>query len=322
MPTSHSSTPASGDDQSVLVIGEALVDLVVGFGKGEQDAEAVPGGSPANVALALGRLGIPVELVTWVGKDDYGKQITAHLQESKVTVGEASQQAVATPRATAWLNQEGAATYSFDIEWQPASPIPVPTSVAVVHTGSIASVLAPGAQTVIEALREAQPQSLITFDPNARPQIMGSVQQARETVEQIVALSDVIKVSDEDLEWFYPHLTIDEVVQKWTGEFGVELVVLTRGSQGPLATTRSGATASVVPAEVTVIDTVGAGDTFMGGLIDALWRRGVRGPLGREALAQLSQEQLEQVLQEASLVADIVVQRRGANPPWASELGR
>ena len=312
---------ATGTD-SVLVMGEALVDLVIRAGSDSSNVTAVPGGSPANVALALSRLGVDVDLVAWFGRDDYGTMIAEHLAASNVRIVPGSDQAAFTPTAQAHLDASGAATYTFNLEWAPLSPIAVPETAKIAHTGSIGAVLQPGASTVLDAFKRAHVQALTTYDPNARPTLMGEVSQARAIVEDFVREADVVKVSDEDLEWLYEGADPVASAQTWTDEFGVTLLVITRGKQGPIAWTPTSSKVEFTPAKVKVVDTVGAGDTFMGGLIDTLWRRGFRGAHAASQLALIGDDVLREILSDASEVADIVVQRRGANPPWASELGR
>lgn len=308
--------------RSALVMGEALVDLVIDPRQNSSEPVAVPGGSPANVAIAISRLGIPVDLVAWFGKDLYGDMMRGHLEESNVNVASGTDLAPFTPTAEAHLDQNGAATYTFNLEWDPPAPIDIPDSAAVVHTGSIGAVLQPGTDAVLEAFIRAREQALTTYDPNARPSLMGDVDVARPIIESFVSNSDVVKVSDEDLGWLYPGTPAVDAARAWTERFQVPLVVVTRGKEGPIAWTSSGVEVSVIPAEVKVIDTVGAGDTFMGGLIDALWRRDLVGRGAGEAISLLSEEQLAEIIEDASRMADIVVQRRGANPPWAHEIGR
>ena len=313
--------PTTPDEPFVLVIGEALMDLVVQHGGTIDEVAAVPGGSPANVALALGRLGVPVELVTWVGTDTFGTTITTHLSESGVVVREPSIAAEKTSTAIAKLDERGAATYVFDVEWAPA-PLEGFKDIQILHTGSIAAVLEPGSQAILDAIDATQGQVLVTYDPNARPQLMGSPAEAAPPIEAVVSRADVVKASDEDLEWLYPGKTAEQAALDWIERFDLPLLVVTRGKQGPMAFLGSDLRSSVAPAPVKVVDTVGAGDTFMGGLIDALWRRGIRGAEGREKLRALTGHDLRRILQEAAKLADIVVQRQGANPPWAHELGR
>ncbi len=307
---------------SVLVIGEALMDLVIHSGHDLKDAEAVPGGSPANVALALGRLGLSVDLVTWIGLDQFGHQIREHLEDSHVRIDGASAGAARTSTAEAYLDEQGAASYIFKLEWAPRAPIAVPETALVAHTGSIGSVIQPGSTAVLDAFKRARETALTTYDPNARPSLMGSREEARATIEAFVAQSDVVKVSDEDLEWLFPQQDPLDSAKQWMERFSPALLVVTRGGEGPVAWTSQGAKAELMPESVSVVDTVGAGDTFMGGLIDALWRRDLVGRDAAQAVRDLSDEQLLSILSDASELASIVVQRRGANPPWAVELGR
>ncbi len=308
--------------RSVLVMGEALVDLVIDPRQNTSEPVAVPGGSPANVAIAMSRLGLRVDLVAWFGKDLYGDMMRGHLEQSNVNIAPGTDLAPFTPTAEAHLDQNGAATYTFNLEWDPPAPINIPASAAVVHTGSIGAVLQPGTEAVLDAFIRARGQALTTYDPNARPSLMGDVEVARPIIESFAANSDVVKVSDEDLAWLYPGVSPIDAARAWTERFQVPLVVVTRGKEGPIAWTSSGVEVSVTPAKVKVVDTVGAGDTFMGGLIEALWRRGLVGSGAGEAIALLSEDQLREIVEDASRMADIVVQRRGANPPWAHEIGR
>ena len=157
------------------------------------------------------------------------------------------------------------------------------------------------------------------FDPNARPSIMGEPAQTLASIERFIALADVVKVSDEDIEWLTGGAPVDEVVDRWLG-MGPSLVVVTRGKHGSDVTTASGLRVTKTPGDVAVVDTVGAGDSFMGGMIDALWGMGLRGAGAREALRALPEEQVRAVIDRASAVSDVTVSRKGANPPWAHEL--
>ena len=307
---------------SVLVMGEALVDLVFDPRTGAVDPVAVPGGSPANVAVTLGRLGIGVDLVAWLADDPYGKALRAHLEASHVNLVPGCDQAPHTSTAQAHLDESGAATYTFEVDWNPPAPIPIPEGTRVAHTGSIGAVMRPGGEAVLDALTRARTAALTTYDPNIRPSLMGAAGEVRPVVERLMGQADVVKASDEDLEWLYPGANPLEAAREFTQRFGVALVVVTRGKDGAVAYTKAGISAKASSKKVEVVDTVGAGDTFMGGLIDALWRRDLVGPAGRGRILGLSKQQLEEILREADALAEIVVQRRGANPPWGKELGR
>lgn len=302
----------------ILAIGEALIDVVMTYEQPDFPVE-IPGGSPANVALTLGRLGRPVALATWIGLDEYGRLIDFHMNDSGVHVTGASRGASHTSTALARLDENGAASYTFDLEWAPAPPITVPPTAQIIEAGSISAIIEPGASAVLDALTRGREYALVCFDPNARPSIMGEPAAALASLERFIALADVVKVSDEDIDWLTGGASIDEVVERWLG-MGPSLVVVTRGKHGSLAVTSSGLRFTKTPSDVKVVDTVGAGDSFMGGMIDAMWGMGLRGADARETLRSLPEEQVRAIIDRASAVSDVTVSRKGANPPWVHEL--
>lgn len=297
-----------------LIVGEALVDVVV---KPDGSSAAHPGGSPANVALGLGRLGRDVELLTALGDDAHGKLVRAHLEKSHVqlTGGTPAQK---TSVATAHLDAQGVATYDFDLTWSLAPDAVTRPAPLVVHTGSIAAVLEPGGAEVEGLLREAREASTITYDPNARPTLMGDPSAALARIETFVELADVVKVSDEDLEWLMPGVDPIDAARQWASA-GTALVVVTRGGECSVAIA-SGAVIEVPSMRVDVVDTVGAGDSYMGGLIDGLWTAGLLGAKRREALASAPAAVVSAVLERCARIAAITVSRAGANPPSSEEL--
>ena len=300
--------------EHALVIGEALVDVVVHT---DGTSEAHPGGSPANVAIGLGRLGRDVELLASLGDDDNGAMVLEHLAASQVALAAGTMGTRATSVATAHLDESGAATYEFDLAWAigpNAAPRPDPL---VVHTGSIAAVLAPGAVDVRRLVDRYRDGATVTYDPNARPSLMGSPADARVAVELMVALADVVKVSDEDLTWLAGD--VDDVARGWL-ELGPSLVVVTRGGDGATAFLSGGRSLTVAAPETEVADTVGAGDSFMGGLIDGLWGAGLLGGDRRDALRGVDDATLTAILERCARIAAITVSRPGANPPGSAEL--
>ena len=315
-------TPAApGPAGTALVIGEALVDVVIHPGAEPVD---IPGGSPANVALGLARLGRDAELDCWIADDARGRAVRSHLVADGVRITPGSDGAERTSTAQATIGEDRAATYVFDLDWNPPYPAPAEPPI-LVHTGSIAAILEPGARTVEQVLRDFRASATVCYDPNARPQLMGSPEKAREIVERLVALSDLVKCSDEDVAWFYgidedDDAALEGVLRGWL-EMGPAIVVVTRGKRGALALTSSGLRLEV-PADPSVIvaDTVAAGDSFMGGLEDGLWSEGLVGAQQREALRAIDAAALERVVRHASRIADITVSRAGANPPTRAEL--
>ena len=279
-----------------------------------------PGGSPANVALGLGRLGRRVDLLTWLGQDADGDLVRRHLRGSGVNVLQGNRSAARTPVATAHLDASGTASYEFDLEWDlPESWDEEPGNPLVVHTGSIATVLQPGGAAVAAIVARSRATSTITYDPNLRPVLMGSPAHALPVVDALVRVADVVKVSDEDLAWLHPGVAPAEIAEEWSRS-GPSLVVVTHGGEGAFASTSAGARISVAAPKVQVADTVGAGDSFMGGLIDGLWSAGLLGADRRQALADVDTATVEGVLERCARIAAITVSRAGANPPRSAEL--
>lgn len=295
----------------VLVVGEALVDLVQ---RVDGSVDEAPGGSPANVALTLGRLGRHPQLLTSLGDDDRGRIVRAWLEESGVRVTAAS--AGRTSTATAVLDASGAATYEFDLAWSVDARLAAPAD--VVHVGSIATVIEPGATEVARLVAERRETATISFDPNIRPALIDDAAAARARVEQLVGLADVVKVSAEDLHWLHPERSLEEGAAAWLAA-GPALVVVTLGGAGAFALTASARIALPAP-PTTVVDTVGAGDTFMGALLDGLLEADLIGADRRDALREMPAGVLERILRRSADAAAITVSRPGADPPTLAEL--
>jgi len=301
----------------MFVIGEAFVDLV--GPRGGRTLVAHPGGSPANVALGLGRLGDPVTLMTHLGQDAFGEMISAHLQHSGVRVEGGPGKGSRTSLAVATL-AAGIATYDFRIEWDIGDLEPLPVETRCLHTGSLATVLEPGRADVENLLEREHQRARVTisYDPNVRPALLGSPEEARPGIEHLVTLSDVVKVSDEDLRWLYPDREDEDVAREWLAT-GPALVVVTRGGMGVFAVT-AGLELRRPATPIDLVDTVGAGDSFTSGLLDGLRRADLIGGSRREALAAIDESSLISVLDTASLIAAITCSRPGADPPTRAEL--
>jgi fructokinase len=305
----------------LTVIGEALVDVV----QRSSGVAAHVGGSPLNVAVGLARLDHAVQFVGRFGKDTYGDSIAAHLRSSSVMVPLPPDENP-TSVATALIDDDGAASYTFDLTWElPGLSARLPfmlQGTSLLHTGSIATMLEPGAGEVLAAVEHAHPNATISFDPNCRPSIIKDRDYARAQVERFVALSDVVKASDEDLEWLYPGVDVLESARRWLrlgGSAGPAIVVVTRGAAGPWGVTAAGE-AQVDAPRVNVADTVGAGDSFMAALLSGIVDRGLAGAQNREELHAVPAQVLEGILNHAARAAAITVSRPGANPPTRAEL--
>lgn len=298
----------------VLVVGEALIDVVPDDRGAPRD---FPGGSPANVAITLGRLDRDVRLVTLLGADARGDLVRRWLAASNVTVLDQPTGSGRTSTAAVTLDDSGAASYVFDLDWD-LHAVP-DEECEVLHVGSIATVLDPGADAVLEAVRAHRGRALVSLDPNARPAITPDRTGPVARVEELVALADVVKVSDEDLDWLHPGVDPVDTATRWS-TLGPALVVVTRGGDGAVAVRHDGTRLEVPGVPVTVADTVGAGDTFSGVLIDTLLAHDVRGADGAARLRALSDRDVLGVVTTAAIGAAINVSRPGADPPSRAEL--
>ena len=296
----------------VWVAGEVLIDLIP---DGEADKPIV-GGGPANTAKALAKLGIETQFIDGISTDDYGLMVKNQLVSSGVKLDYVKFSDKPTCIATVSLSDSGSATYDFLIEntatfsftpdWLPEPKSNKPT---LLHIGTLATVIEPGASTLFTWAQSVAKVAPIVFDPNVRPAIMSNRDKYVAQVERWVALSSVVKVSDEDINWLYPSLEIDQVVNNWLIK-GPSLVVVTYGDKG-LAGYRVGEKVSVDAVKVAVADTVGAGDTVGAILVEAIVKDG---------LSSLSGVRLEIMLKRAAKAAAITVSRSGANPPTLKEI--
>ncbi|WP_426513486.1 carbohydrate kinase family protein [Dactylosporangium sp. McL0621] len=283
---------------------------------------AHPGGSPANVAVALGRLGRSTSLLTQVGTDPYGQLLIEHFRDNGVRLAPGS--LLDCPRtsvARTSLSPDGHAEYTFDIAWQAFAPPAVrqvEPDATCLHIGSIAAILEPGSLSIDALINTASRTATITYDPNCRPSLMGDRARVRRRVEGLVTISDIVKVSLDDLAWLYPGQQHSEVAMAWL-ERGARLVVVTLGADGAWGYTRHRAT-RVDAVAVEVIDTVGAGDAFMAGLLYACGEANLLGTDKRAELAAIDDAALIDVLQFASRIAAVTCGRRGADPPTLAEL--
>jgi len=287
-----------------LVIGESLIDIV------ERDEHV--GGSPLNVAVGLARLGRDVDFLTHIGDDPRGRRIAEYVNAAGVHLVSGSQSAVRTAVAQLTVDENGSADYVFDLDWQ-LSATPMVAPPLFVHTGSIAAVQEPGCLAVAALIDTYHVSATITFDPNVRPPLIVDRDLARERIEHLVERSDIVKVSEEDLCWIDPERPPEQIAQTWR-TLGPSVVAVTMADRGAVAVCAAGEVR--VPARpVQVVDTVGAGDAFTVGLIDALWAQGLLGGQRRGELARIDLDALTAALEAASNAAALTVARAGADLP-------
>ena len=301
-------------DRDVLVVGESLVDIVRGA---DGSTVEYAGGSAANVAVALARLGRPVRFATSYADDERGRLVAAHLGAAGVRLASDPGAVTRTSTALATIGADGAAHYEFDLEWR-LNPVAEDEAPLVVHTCSLGAVLAPGADDVHALLTRLREGATISYDVNARPAITGAGPDVVARVERMVAVSDLVKASDEDLDALYPHLDHLAAARALL-ELGPAAVVVTRGGEGATWVGTSGE-AEIASLPVQVADTIGAGDTFGAALVDALWELGRLGAERRHQLRDLPAEEVADVLAHAARAAAVTVSRPGADPPYRHEL--
>ena len=305
----------------ILAVGESIMDVVVRDGA----TQAHPGGSPANIAYGAARLGHPASLLTALGDDEYGQAIAQHLDSAGVALLESSWRSEPTSTATATIGPDGSAHYDFDVRWSIPEGAVVPAA-DLLHTGSIAAFLEPGASAVEALVESSRPRTIITLDPNIRPALVGSHPEASARFERLAALADLVKLSDEDAEWLYPGLSLDDAAQRILA-LGPLCVAVTRGADGALLVSPS-ASVSVPGRRVEVADTIGAGDSFMSALLhviatdldeDADGGAPVEASAWRSTTA-FDERMLARLGDVAVRCAAITCSRPGAAPPTAAEL--
>jgi fructokinase len=296
-----------------LVVGESLVDLI---GAGESwTFEAAPGGSPLNVAVALAAQGRSVRLASELGGDLFGVLVRDHLRRYAVDATDVVVGDEPTSLAFARLDAGGAATYDFRFGWRYAGR-PTLAGVDCLHTGSLGALVEPGATVVRDLVGAARDAGVpISYDPNVRPALIGERTAAVARVEELVGLADLVKVSAEDLAWLHPDRPPEVTAERWRG-LGPDVVVVTRGAEGATAVYDGGRTEVAAP-RVTVVDTVGAGDTFTAGLLAALADAGAVAAGRRLSLTPAT---IETAVRFATAAAAAVCTHRGASPPTPEEI--
>lgn len=269
--------PGAGDTTynfpMIVVTGENVVDLIP-----QPDGALRPalGGGPANIAVAVARLGAPVAMAARLGGDTFGAAFRHRLAESTVDGRYLRDTADPSTLALATIAGDGSARFDFwhhgaaDFGWRDGE-LPVLEAGDLAHIGSLAAFLPPGADAIERWAAGLRPQCTVTFDPNLRP--IGMAQPgALQRLERLVALADVVKVSEDDLRLAHPSVPVEETARRWAAGAGPRLVMLTRGSAGITSFKADGE--QTVPApRVSVVDTIGAGDAAMGAALVCLYQQ-------------------------------------------------
>lgn len=302
-------------DTRVLCLGEALIDVVI---RDDSSVEHV-GGSLLNVAAGVASLSHPASICAWWGKDERGDRLAGWATDSGVEIVPGTDSADKTAVAYAHLDEAGRATYEFDLTWA-VPEIADLDRYGHLHTGSIAATLEPGGSQVVETVRRLREHGTISYDPNIRPALMESPEAVVGRVEELVGLSHLVKASDEDLAWLYPDTPVEDVMRAWS-QAGPSMVVVTRGPWGAYALlSHNRDMLHVDQLTVEVGDTVGAGDSFMAGLISGLIDAGFLGSAeAAERLGCAGWSQVQPSLHRAITTSALTVSRHGAYAPTRDE---
>ncbi len=300
---------------SIWVCGEVLIDLIP-VAPGSSERLPHVGGGPANTAKALARLGRDVYFIDGISTDDYGVAARKELLDDEVKLDLALTSDKPTCLAIVSLDAnnsasyefkiEGTATFDFSLDWLPD---PSRYQPKVLHIGTLVTIIEPSASVLYDWALQVAEFAPIVFDPNIRPSVMGDRDRYEAAVEKWAAISSVIKVSDDDLAWLFPGMSVEEVATRWVRD-GAALVVVTRGSKGLIGFTADGAV-EVPGVKIEVADTVGAGDTVGAIIVEQMVEQGI---------LALTGEILKSVLERAAKAAAITCSRPGANPPYLREL--
>lgn len=307
----------------ILCCGEALIDMIpTPTTTGSDGFVPHAGGAVFNTSIALGRLGVQTGMMTGLSSDMFGQQLAEALKASHVDASHVITSDRPTTLAFVRL-QDGHATYSFYDENSAGRMLArgdlpdVSPEVSSLYFGGISLACEPGASTYATLLEREGQNRAIMMDPNIRPQFIQDIETYRARLDRMIAMADIVKVSDEDLNWIVRSpLSLKEKIDVVL-ERGPSVVILTLGGEGATGFLRGGSKVNVPARRVDIVDTVGAGDTFNAGVLAKLNELGA---LQKAELKTLSAQALTQALEHGARVAAVTVARAGANPPWAEEL--
>ena len=305
----------------IVCCGEALIDcLPRKLANGEDAFQPVNGGSVYNTAIALGRLGHKVGLFAGMSSDFFGDNLRAGLKASLVSPQFLRTKPLHTTLAMVKL-VDGHALYSF-IDDASAGRMLVKAdlpklsrAVSTLHFGSISLIAEPCGSTYEALMKREAKKRVISLDPNIRPTLIKDKAKYLQRLNRLIALCDIVKISDEDVKWMTGSTNLEKAARAWLKK-GAKIIAITKGGEGCVVYTKRFGFEALAP-KVKVADTVGAGDTFTAGLLFALSEAG---HLNKAALAKIDDEVLKAAAFYAMKAAAVTVSRPGADPPWAKEM--
>ncbi len=305
----------------IISCGEALIDFIPRRDVAGEIAYApFPGGSPMNVAVAIGRLGVPAGFFGGLSTDLFGDMLRDTLSASGVDLSYA--QTSDRPSTLAFVGLTGGeARYAFFDEGSAGrmltdTDLPAfQKTVSALHFGSFSLAEEPCGSALEALMQREQRDRIISIDINVRPSLIRNRDGYLARIERLVEMADIVKLSTDDLDWLEPGGAFEPTARRWLDR-GARLIVLTRTSEGAIAIAPGGAVTVGVPA-VKVADTIGAGDTFTAGMLVRLHQHGL---MSKGDVATLDRDAIGDVLDFAARAASVTVSRPGADPPWLREL--
>jgi fructokinase len=318
-------------DTLLTCIGESLIDFVPLKATGQEKSSARflntdfrmhSGGSILNVAVGLARLGHHVAFAGKIAEDYFGHHLLQTLKTEGIDTRFVSTSKAQTALAFVAM-EEGEPVYAFYGDGT-ADTLLTPDDIldslyqetGILHVGSISLLRGTTPLTVLETFENLKGKALLSLDPNIRASMIHDEAAYRTLLNHLFALTDILKLSYVDLAWLLPGASVEEALLHLNG-LGPALVIITHGEKGVLARSGSSQTLHVSSFPVTVIDTVGAGDTFCAGVLARMADEGV---LSREQVLSLTEQALQEVISFASAAAALNCTREGANPPSRSEV--
>ncbi|AZO55823.1 MAG: carbohydrate kinase [Mesorhizobium sp.] len=306
----------------ILCCGEALIDMLPRTTtQGEPAFAPYVGGAVFNTAIALGRLGAPAGFFSGLSSDLFGGQFREALGASKVSSTYAHTSPRPTTLAFVRLNN-GQATYTFYDENTAGRMLTIEDlpqlggEIEAMLFGAISLISEPAGSAYEEFMRREHEARVMMLDPNIRPNFIPDKAKHLRRIREMMAMADIVKLSDEDLNWFGEAGSHEDVVRNWLDR-GPKLIVVTHGSEGAVGYSKQHRV-TVMPETVKVVDTVGAGDTFNAGILASLYEQGL---LTKAAISSLSEGAIREALALGAKAAAVTVSRAGANPPWRHEIG-
>ena len=309
----------------ILCCGEALIDFVPL--SGGHAYRPCPGGSIFNIAVGLGRLGIPASFFSKISNDFFGNMLVEYLNENGVETNYCPRSSASTTLAFVSLSNDeenGEPQYAFYAErsadrslTESELPPHISRSVEALHFGSISLAMEPGATSLETLMRRESGNRIISLDPNIRPSLIDDRDAYRQRFEEWVKLVDIIKLSQVDLNWIYPDEKTEEIIEDWFSK-GISLCILTLGSEGATGFMPDKEPVFVPTQKIEVTDTVGAGDAFLAATLAYLHEAGFL--CKKDELQNMSSKELSDCLTYANRAAMINCAHEGANPPYKHEL--